>query len=131
MIEVKLEPCPFCGETREENGESTFGLSLGRTRVWWVSCLTCGGVDGPVAKTRKGAVVAWNTRAPHPSHAAVEAMAQALEKAEWAEWPDPYCGMQLFCAECRNFKKRGHSKDCAIGTALAAYRATQNKDVRP
>lgn len=78
---------------------------------------------------------AEETRAPHPSHAAVEAMAQALE-----EWP-------AFCAEAESHINgvitfaavHGVTYDGPNWTdilnqtkaALAAYRATQTKDVRP
>lgn len=81
MSETKLKPCPFCGEVREENDESTYGLSIGRTKVWWVSCLTCGGVEGPSAKTRTGAIAAWNTRAPDPQRQRLVDALKALEKS--------------------------------------------------
>ena len=50
-----IKRCPFCG-TKEN-------LDIGRTRVWWISCLSknCG-AEGPIRKTRKGAIEAWNTR---------------------------------------------------------------------
>ena len=71
-MEQELRECAFCKEERPEDGGSTYGLSLGRTRVWWVSCLSCG-AEGPHAKTRKAAIAAWNTR---PGE---KALAEALE----------------------------------------------------
>jgi len=67
--------CPFCKESRSEDLDRTYGLSVGRTRRWWVFCLTCG-AEGPLAKTRKAAIAAWNTRADgsEPTRKALEAM---------------------------------------------------------
>lgn len=58
MSEERLEPCPFCGQTRS--------LELSHYRdgkSWWhyVECTECV-MTGPVGRLKGDAVNAWNKR---------------------------------------------------------------------
>ena len=50
---MTLKPCPFC----KGNDISVYGAS-----VYWAECGDCF-CEGPVCKTEKEAIKAWNTRA--------------------------------------------------------------------
>ncbi len=57
--QIKLKPCPFCGENEQEIIE----LGLGGTEDWaiYVRCEYCGAF-GPPADSRQGAKETWNER---------------------------------------------------------------------
>lgn len=54
MSEIKLLPCPFCGNEM---------VYIVGTNVYWVHCCECG-VDSPIFDSKKEAVKWWNTRKP-------------------------------------------------------------------
>ncbi len=56
MKEEKIKPCPFCGSTRVQAG--------GVGPYYFVSCHLCK-ADGPLDKSRKQAIEAWNNAIRH------------------------------------------------------------------
>lgn len=132
MSEVKLEPCPFCGSDEA-------GIAKGRLYSYG-QCGRCGATSS-AQTTNEKAAKAWNTRTPHPAHAAVEAMAQTLKEMideRYSELDMMSCEYPRGSAEAlawesgvrQAWKLWDLSKQPGVA-ALAAYRATQNKDVRP
>jgi len=55
--EIKLLPCPFCGENEQEVIDNWLG-----SHVTHIRCEYCGAL-GPPADTRLGAKKEWNRRA--------------------------------------------------------------------
>lgn len=78
--DVKLLPCPFCGERANlhaaEDEDSTH---------WWAQCSVCGAVSGErLAEStpdREFAIAAWNTRAPNAEHEALLRRVESLRDA--------------------------------------------------
>lgn len=93
----KLLPCPFCGESNTYPDTDprcdTQGLYVGRTKVWWVSCTTCG-CEAPHGKTRTKAIAAWNTRVDPSRQRLVEALQAIVEHGDKTlisvEWGQGY-----------------------------------------
>ena len=85
--EVKLKPCPFCGEPHNEVQESTYGDW--RDPPLEVYCVgsKCKGSVGPCS-TRREAIAAWNHR---PLEDAKDVRIADLERqlAEATQWRSP------------------------------------------
>ncbi len=70
-MSVELKPCPFCGSTN--------------LKVWdnSVACHACDGTGPDLGHCvgevcRQQSIEAWNTRAPEPNQARIEALSAAL-----------------------------------------------------
>jgi Lar family restriction alleviation protein len=61
MSNEALKPCPF---PHKENASPIIELTQSQDYMtgWQVRCIICG-ARGPIAKTRKKAIAAWNKRA--------------------------------------------------------------------
>lgn len=52
-MEEKLKPCPFCGSTDLCDGYTA--------KMRYIACFECS-AEGPLEKTKKQAIDAWNKR---------------------------------------------------------------------
>jgi len=61
-LEKELKPCPFC-ETRE-NGDGKIWMRIAESSEGYFAVLCCCGGSGPIMKSKRKALEAWNARGP-------------------------------------------------------------------
>ena len=100
--ELKLCPNPWCRPANRRMVKMR-NVALGESVVW-VRC-ACG-VCGPVKRTRKEAIAAWNKRPQSPAFVAMkDALREILEHVE--DMQVDRVGSQ--CTLCHTFRKLGHA----------------------
>lgn len=127
-MEVKLEPCPFCGSSGFLDVTwTTLGFGV-------VICSKCE-AEGPhtasnhICDAQKAeSITLWNTRTPSPRIARLEGALRAAvpeDEGDWIEGSDvgSWC---FFCrASNEDMYKIVHRDDCAGRAAVAALKGEE------
>lgn len=100
----ELKPCPFCGESEDENILFD-SRGSGEMLCYFVLCNQCGS-EGPWATTKEQALTDWNTRAPSALSVGLPKLELFLQKNGYAVLIDEETGDDLTEKQMREVIRR-------------------------